>query len=86
MTDPMEIGTFASEAERRAAFDAAVAQQQALDNEKLQPVWDSMVGPKPPVMTEINIQARKFPPYLLIGILLVGYLLFTGKGRSFDWE
>jgi hypothetical protein len=86
MSDPLDVGTFASDADRRAAFEAAAAQQEALDNANLQPVWDSMVAPKVPVMREISVKANRPSPLFLIGILIVGYLLVTAKGGTYDWE
>lgn len=85
MTAPI-IGTFETDAERRAAFEEAARQADLDSTAPLRETWDILTQPKPPVMREISVQARKFPPVLLIGILIVGYLLVTGKGRSMDWE
>lgn len=82
MTAPLIVGTWASEAARKAAFQQAVRDEQAAQDTATR----EMLAPKPPVMQEITVQARKFPPYILIGVLLLGYWLVTSKDASLDWE
>jgi len=81
MTIPPVVETWASQAARKAAFEAAVRQDVADSNERTK----LMLAPRPPVMREITVQANR-PPILLIGILILGYLLVTAKGGAKDWE
>lgn len=81
MTVPPVVMTWASEAARKAAFEQAVRQEQA-DSDA---ATKALLAPRPPVMKEITVQGNRMP-YIVFGVLVLGYLLVTATGGTKDWE